>query len=520
MTSSRKSGLESEARRLLLERFGSDPILKDALEFFSEHAPDIGWVPSLIFEVPEGYWGFEIIRGDFISDDTAAEMKKVEDSVKNFTSVVVVPNGEDEYEIKATADKYELILMVNGERGFVFDSPNTPTPDPTTQFLSSSRIPSSLRDELRALPNLDSKVQQILVEFAQEHEQLEAKGINDEAEFNLLNDTLEKLLRCDDRFEGTAKPLFALRAMEQVWAAAGLDFRDHFFHSFQDFFLGCQVLNGCHDLFQKFLRLAFPSAQNMSPEYVWILISFFHDVGYLVQRGDDVITRLRFGQTDSENNFEGTRDGALAEHEVVIRKTNWEYQSGYRKSLTSLYDHLTQDEITEDWVLDTLSPPAPHPLDDALKESYMSEKSHGAASALRLLNDISAALKEAPNPDKPFLMKHAYLAALSIPFHDWRARSHMIDNGIDSVLTSRFPFACLLAFIDSIQDDRRDVKGSQHGKQDVLLGIEIEGNIVTAIVETPKLSETELGKKKEEADGVKAFFEQDGLQFVYPPDFS
>ena len=65
-----------------------------------------------------------------------------------------------------------------------------------------------------------------------------------------------------------------------------------------------------------------------------------------------------------------------------------------------------------------------------------------------------------------------------------------------------------------------EIEESQHGTNDVLLGIEIDGNIATAMVDTPKLSVTDLGKKKEEADGVKAFFEQDGLQFVYPPEFS
>jgi len=282
--------------------------------------------------------------------------------------------------------------------------------------------------------------------------------------------------------------------------------------------LGCLVMDGCPGSFEGFLAEAFPGTSGMSIEYVWLLVALYHDVGYLAQRGEEVMA-MRFGAAAAVNLLTGEREAALAEHEIALRDRMWQQYALYRRTLTSLYDHLTQPTITSDWAPDTLSPPRKHPLDEALRQSFASQESHGAASAFRLLADVSEYVGKADSPDRPFLQKHAYLAALSVPFHDWHVRREMVKQGIYAVRTSRFPFAALLMFIDTLQDDRREPVAVGPENSDLLEGLVVEDDTVSAVIDVGRLDPERLEKKRREAAGVLEFLNQDGLKVRYPKEF-
>jgi len=509
--------IQNALQEVLRKHHGVEPLQLEPEEYLGEKVPAMKWQPSVLFQVGSVLWGIEIVLGDDLSEETAERMRAAVEIVPNLLTALLLPEGEESPEVDAMAREFGLTKIIWGERGYEIVTPEAmrveaPSAAPT------SRISPQLRGDLLSLSHLDPKILNILSEFAREHQSLAESGIDDESELQLLCATFDKLLGCDERFAGTIQPLLDLRRSELMWAGTDHSFRDHFYHSFQDFLLGCVVIDACQDLFQDFLVQAFPGNANLSSEYVWLLVALYHDVGYLTQKGEAWVD-ARFGSAAALNPLTGTREATLAEHDAGQRNQIWTNHVNRRKTLSSLYDHLVAEEITEGWVQDTLAPYEVHPLDESLKISFHSESSHGAASALRLLADISEHISGTPKASRPFINLHVYLAALSIPFHDWRARKAMITVGIASIRTSRFPFAALLAYIDSVQDDRRDITGVQPESYDALIGISVVNHTVTALIDTSKFSPATMQGKQREARGVKEFFMQDGLEFRYPKDF-
>ena len=185
-----------------------------------------------------------------------------------------------------------------------------------------------------------------------------------------------------------------------------------------------------------------------------------------------------------------------------------------RVQLVSLYDHLTQSSISSNWSADPFPVPD-HPLDRAFAHSFV-EDGHGVASCMRMLAHFFRTPPPSPASLRQFLTRHIFLSGLSIPFHDWRVRECVSKEGITHIPTSRFPFASLLAFIDSIQEDRR----GKSQDPDVLTGISVNGCTVTAEMNLGVLPVEALREKKREASHVKAFLHEDGLRFEYPPGLS
>lgn len=512
------SPLEEAAASALEAHQGRAPNKLDPKTFFDERLQGIKWLPVYLFQVGEEYWAIEIVRNDMLSDETAREMRAAHEAMPTLLSAVVIPEGEGFTEARELARKFELRAITPGERGYAVEV-LVPTTAPVPSHKRAARIPEGVRAGVASLTNLPSNVSGILSRFTERHRSLEEKGIDDESEASVLRESFEELISCDPRFAGSIGPLLSLRRFEQVWEASGVRFRDHFFHSFQDFLLGCLVIDAFRPTFESFLHDAFPSTSDMSPEYIWLLVALYHDVGYLTQRGDEVLA-ARFGAGATINPLTGEREAALAEQEVALKDRLWQNHALNRRAITSLYDHLTQSNLIGEWLPDTLSQPAHHSLDEAFRRSFLSQQSHGAASAFRLLADISEYLGKAGTADKPFLQRHVYLAALSIPFHDWHVRRELVAEGMMQLTTSRFPFASLLTFIDSIQDDRRDPKEPPVAERDALEGLSIDGDYVVAHIDTSRLSPEFRQEKQKEIRGVLSFLDQDGLKFRYPGELA
>jgi hypothetical protein len=115
---------------------------------------------------------------------------------------------------------------------------------------------------------------------------------------------------------------------------------------------------------------------------------------------------------------------------------------------------------------------------------------------------------------RQFLIRHVFLAGLSIPFHDWPVRKFARELGISNLRTSRFPFASLLMFLDSIQEDRR----GDAQAPDILSGLSVQDNRIEAQIRLELLSGEKLIEKKREVHDVKHFLQEDLLYFDYPPE--
>lgn len=125
-----------------------------------------------------------------------------------------------------------------------------------------------------------------------------------------------------------------------------------------------------------------------------------------------------------------------------------------------------------------------------------------------------------------FLARHVYVAALSMIFHDWRVRREIVETGLVAVRSSRLPYATMLMFIDSIQDDRRE-KGSPARTMDILERLDVAGGRVRAIINLENIGAgvdrrevaEYLSGKRVECQSVSNFIEADGLAFEFPQEF-
>jgi hypothetical protein len=106
-----------------------------------------------------------------------------------------------------------------------------------------------------------------------------------------------------------------------------------------------------------------------------------------------------------------------------------------------------------------------------------------------------------------------------MPFHDWHFRKCVREQcGTCHIPVATLPFAALLAFVDSIQEDRRDLVGLQN-ELHFLKRLLIEAPAtVTARVDRNAIADTSVLWKLIEARDVRASLRHapDGLAFAYP----
>jgi hypothetical protein len=146
-------------------------------------------------------------------------------------------------------------------------------------------------------------------------------------------------------------------------------------------------------------------------------------------------------------------------------------------------------------------------------------KSHGALSAIRLYCDYTDALDKM-EPDKQGLLKQTLLlACCSMPFHDFWFRSAMRAECRRCRLpVGALPFAALLAFVDSIQDDRRNLDTVREAVLILEKLLVTPPRTVEAQINIDALDGQQLLDKIIEGRDVLAALDQrhNVLQFKYP----
>jgi len=469
---------------------------------------EVEWVPHYLYTIGEAIWAIDIFRGDRVPASTIEGMQEARRRVESIQPAFFVPEGE-ETEVIATACReaaIPIIARVNGEYGIV----EFVEPIEIPALLEvPCRIPPVLATRVGQLENLDRRFRAVLAEFSRRHlSLLQEGGINDEREAELLRSTFQELIGIDRRFVGRYAPLELLERLEHI-APRG---REHFFHAFHDFLLGCVVLDGVYDRMREYVAEWRLEEPDFSIEYVWLLTALFHDVGYLLQRWPEMIlgTARLSGEAIARVNSEFWQE----EREMA------------RCSITALYVHLTQPVIEAGWSVDAFSV-APHAFDDAMFDSLVTAGGHGVGSCMRLLVDLQGlAGQETDHTARRFLAKHIYLAGLSIMFHDVTFREALVRVGITSLSSKRFPLATLLMYIDGIQDDRREFELPERNV-DILEDIQVEGDTVVARINLERAAKQMTGeelrgyldRKRAEAQGVLNFIKGNGLKFRYPGEF-
>jgi hypothetical protein len=469
-------------------------VTKESPDYFAGDVyAAIQWEPTYVWRVGNTIWAIELSRGDRIPETTIKSMVALKSINSDVQPAFFVPEGapfeqlqpvcraNDIALIVKTADEYEVL-----EIGAATQQPNL------------ARIPDWLIQQLKGIRHLEPKFGFAIRSFSKKYERLVQSGASDDDQERLLEKTFLTLLKTNQHFAAQETPLKLLRFFEQNNRRQSA--RDHYFHTFNNFLLGCIILDKCHTAFDEFKTASLHGAE-CSSEYVWLLTVLFHDVGYPIQKHDET-NEIIYGVPNIG-----------IEQAVAERKDAWNSPT-YRMSraqLVSLFDYLSQPTISSVWTADPFDLPA-HSLDKALERSFF-EKGHGAASCMRMLADFFRNVPGSP-AQRQFLTRHIFLAGLSIPFHDWPVRKFLGELGITKLKTSRFPFASLLMFVDSIQEDRR----GDAEAPDILTGITVSGNHVGAQIEMRLLTGEKLSKKKREVREVKDFLEEDLLFFNYPPE--
>jgi len=507
-----------------LSKYGQ-PECTDPDRYFDDNPElaEIPWRPRFLYILGDTAWAIDVFSGDLVPEFTVAQMQVAQTVDSHLRAAFFVPAGED-YELilqDCIVNHIAILTRVGPDFDFL---PLEGLPQPTLEIVTYPvHLPLSLVEQAASLQSFSepfcAAVKGFAVQYLEFASGARPTGAMYEQEELLLRDSFLSLMAADNRFAGPYDPLELLRWLETQ--CHGAELRDHYFHSFHDFLLGCLVLDQARDHFTSFATNVLGHS-DLSIEYVWLLTSLFHDVGYLVERAAD-LERIQFGTSQLDIALEG---GQIPDYVLAQRQQVWD-GGNYplaRTQLASLGHYLASQQSRSPWVPETIIPETlpSHLFDRALYRGYMIPKCHGVASALRLLVELHPYLLREPDPDKrQFLLKHIYLAAVSIPFHHDAFRACLRALGINSISTYRWPFASLLMFIDSVQDDRRDPDLARWGP-DMLRGIHMEDNTVIAVVDLDQLSESQIrqvARKRLEARDVLSFLDADGLRFAYPPDF-
>jgi hypothetical protein len=471
--------------------------------FFNDPKFDkVRFVPTSVWRTGGTVWAIELYRGDRIPDNTVASLAEFRHVDQTIQPAFFVPQGEPFEHLLPVCRKMGigLIARIADE----YDVLTAAESDAVVLGPSAVRIPKWLVGRLQGLRDLNPGFRKCLRMFARHYTELQSVvPVTDEAQEALLRKTFVSLLGTDPRYLGNYAPIDFLKFFER----ANPLYRgpDHFFHAFNNLLLGCLVMDYFYDTFTKFRKRYFQHLPDWSVEYVWLLTVLFHDVGYPIQRHQET-TAIIYGVPISGDN-----------QAAAVRKEVWDsatYRT-CRAQLVSLYEHFTKHRRGASWTPDVfpLDERRRHPLDQAFEESFLRADGHGVASSMRMLSDF---FREPPQAKRGFLAAHIFVAGLSIPFHDWPVRRWLREYGIDTIRATEFPFASLLMFVDSIQEDRR----GRIQEPDVLTGLTLKDGRALPEMNLGVLPGAKLREKKREISDVQSFLVQDALRFQYPPELS
>jgi hypothetical protein len=218
-------------------------------------------------------------------------------------------------------------------------------------------------------------------------------------------------------------------------------------------------------------------------EVLWFLTCLLHDPGYMAERVWANF-RFAFGVVGDASGEEETPD----QFKNQIRNL-WDSEyAAPRQDLHDLYNRTVRK-----WTPPTIEKKSADVFDRAVRNAYFDGRvaSHGLISGLRLIN--SCRTQNVPRARKfssETALTACEIAALCMMFHDPKCRGELQRSGIPPIPFESLPYACVLMYVDCLQDDRRDISISRFDKHGVLVSIEIspQDRTVKAQVCLPEIS--------------------------------
>lgn len=334
----------------------------------------------------------------------------------------------------------------------------------------TGHIPRWLYEELAAGTTFSPGLQKLLKQFAKNYGRATQKdSIANDREAQLVLRFARRFAGLDARFFLPVEWLETLRQFEMSGATRA---RDHFFHTFNNLFLGFHILG---KLFSgrkiisevdRFIHNG-SAAPKLNPwEILWFLTCLFHDPGYTAEK---VWANFRFAF--------GVKPDAGADDEIpeqMKQQIRNQWDSQYAKPRQDL--HNLYNRAVRKWSPPTLPQKSADVFDEAIQKAYFDgrQASHSLISGLKLINGCRT--QDVPRPkgfSSATALTACVIAALSMMFHDPKCRSALQAAGIPPIAFESLPYASVLMYVDSLQDDRRDISISRFNKHGVLASTDV-----------------------------------------------
>jgi len=459
------------------------------------------------FESPPDIWAVFVVAG---KNFAKVELEGVKSTKRVKYKPLVAAQNYDA--IRAIAPHYSalrpyILYEIAGKPEIIAPPADLPQIKRGTRN-HASRVDTKLLATLSKHSNLNPKLRKRVASLLRRYKKLktvhgsERDLFEERALLDFATDVLSDMGLRSHRIKATQM----IRTLEG--AELGAD-RDHFFHSFQNCSLGLAAIAECRDAFGAYKDLA-RIHWEIEPADVWFLTTMWHDVGYGAQNFENLV-----GVTFSDD----VRDQA-----AQVRQTFFNHPA--RQEALHVLSYLTERLLrpeagTTEWMEPstntTLGPDASR-IQTVYKTNFLGG-SHGAFGALRLFYDYNDDVDRMEPETRLRLKQTMLLSAASMPFHDWSFRTQLRkEYGDFKVKPCAMPFAALLMFVDSIQDDRRDLGGGEDAVQ-VLKALRCyEKTLVVAEINQGALRDLDLLEKIVEARDVTASMSQSAgeLQFKYP----
>ena len=474
----------------------------DVGEFVKSLGPEVFWRPDVVLQDRKSgqHMAFSVIyEADAVPVAMVEQVEKVR-SARSFEFFFVLEDDRllGDFSEECSLRGYGLVVR-SGKLLRLARDAMPPLESPVRHVRTTGPLPKWLLVAAAGVELGNSRFQTVIGDFARVYARFRREdAANVQREERLVHDFIARLLASDGRFTLGIDPLVVLRRFESSFGVI----RDHYFHSCQILLLGLVILARYRVEFTKYFRTVFPRYEDLSLEFAWLLTAIFHDVGYPVSRMDSFKHEV-YGTTM-----------VAPEREVANVWADPAYVDNLRQLASLLRYAIDPENHRRDWEPDAF-PRNDSELEHAIRDSFHS--SHGVAGAFILMNDIVAEARTEKNDEKRvFWAKHVYTAALAIALHDRGFRGALAACGVKRMKLSRFPFAVLLSYLDSIQEDARDVYLCPE-RPEFLEGFDFNGKVLARVNSALAKEMERLPKLRVECQDFGSFFDCDGLRFVYPP---
>ena len=326
-------------------------------------------------------------------------------------------------------------------------------------------------------------------------------------QYEKVKQWIKELLACDDRFVLDDEPIEFMSNMERFLAHKHEYLQDHYFHAFNTMLLGFFIIDKDYE---RFAHLCNCYGNDILVEYIWLITSLYHDIGYPSMLFDDLARDVYEDIEDSES---------IDRLSKQLRQNLWESQ--YKKAanyLNNFFIHI-KSETRVQWVID----PFPYPTSDdillrSLQVSFIDQRHHGAHGALKLAQMISNILKNIEiQEDRQFIYRHILISSISILFHDAGVRRILKENTCSNIKALLFPFSALLTYIDILQDDRRDLTSS-YSRPDILRNFTVRDGEILGVLDSTVIENQRKKSMLSELRDAISFFIMNGITFKIPEE--